>query len=138
MSDTFRPEVTVLSAAPFPIKFTVHEYAGVQVFTTDRILTPDEISALSQEQVQGILQESVGKRLLAAEDMREGLLILIPGLIGGYIFGLVERDVGDAAWGWRSANGTTVGILEFDTDDRHCWTCGGMMNLNSLSRLELG
>lgn len=135
--DEYPPVLTVLNAEPpgTPIRFTVREYIGTPIFTTGRTYTPDEISGLSPEECRTIIWEAMNKIATESEDMQEGLLILIPGMGDGYHFGLVDRKNG--TWGWKSPNGTLVGFLEFDTDDRHCWICSGTANLKSIMALDL-
>lgn len=116
------------------IRFTVHEQSGVAVFSTDRVVTREEVSTFTPDEIQDLIGASVDRPF--AGEMQEGLLLLVPGLLGGYIFAIAERD-GKGGWSWTSANGTTVGILEFDTTALHCWACVGMANLSALKRLDL-
>ena len=31
-----------------------------------------------------------------------------------------------------------IGTLAFDTDDRHCWVCSGLINRKCLDSVEMG
>jgi len=68
------------------------------------------------------------------DDLKEGDELAIPWLTGGYVLMTVQRGV----YGEVFAQGQPhIAVLEFDKDDRHCWTCGGIVNLRGLERLEI-
>jgi len=72
--------------------------------------------------------------LTAQEDIQEGIEVLVPWLSGGYMPMTVAIDDDGGFFG---RGGSCIAAFEFDTDDRHCWTCGGIINTKGLRKLEL-
>lgn len=109
-----RTELTVLPAADDPkVGWTVgHVYSGEEVFKA------------------GAPDVSLTRR----EDLQEGMEIIVATLVGGYRM-IVKRD-DDGELYAETANGLTGAFLDFDTDDRHCWTSAMAYNRRALKSLE--
>jgi len=107
--------VTVLPAddpnAP-KIGWTVHEYLGSRIFKQDALGTP----------------------LTNADDIKEGDEIAVPALTRGYYVMTVKKG----AAGELYADGDRLmAVLSFNEDDRHAWTCSGVINKRCLSKLSI-
>ena len=66
--------------------------------------------------------------------MKVGEVVFVPGLFGGYHEMTVESVDGRLQLGCEG----WIGTLAFDTDDRHCWVCSGMINRKCLDSVEAG
>lgn len=64
--------------------------------------------------------------LLSYNDIQPGDVIYAAFITGGY----AKVTVKDKKTGETDSN---LYMLDFDTDDRHCWTCGGIVNKKLLS-----
>jgi len=119
------------------------EYMGSEIFLVPKglqnrdpkKLTVDELAA-----IRGNIELARSSRdLFSVKDMNdlyEGVCILAPTIFGSYDWAIVDRFEGRSATA-RSPSGHTVYILEYDTDDRHCWVCIGSGNLAALKRIHL-
>lgn len=96
------------------IGWTVHEYSGGEVY----------------RMVDG---KPVHEPLTSKDDLKDGDTVLCPSLMG-YFIGTVRVD-GDEVY---ARAGDHIGFLEFNQDDRHCWTCSGTADLAALMKLEIG
>lgn len=125
------PPVTV-TEMPKPtstLNRTVREYIGVEVLTAPPGLTREEVLALSP------WPEDFKPEPIRTEDgIQEGSVVLIPALMGGLGVYTIERMDDGSLCGM---SGGMFASLEWDTDDRHCWVCGGTANLKAIQRLEI-
>jgi hypothetical protein len=88
--------------------FMVREYLGSEVYLLD--------------QEGHLIEEPLCRR----EDLRAGMEVAVPSLFGGYCKMRVEESIPDKE---RYAEDVhNVAVLEFDIDDRHCWTSSVMYN----------
>jgi hypothetical protein len=102
-------ELTVLPADntnQLKLNWTVREYMGCDVYIEG---DQDKKPITTKSGIK------VGDRLVA----------------WGYIIVVTELDPPSA----ETTSGSTLVILEFDKDDRHCWVAGGMINKRALKQL---
>lgn len=117
--DRMRTQMTHLDweegeGEPPKIGFVVREYSGAEVY---RLID------------EKIVKEPIKQR----DGLREGDVVACPSLLG-YFKAKIER-MEDGSLCARA--GDHIGFLEFSTDDRECWTCGGTANLAGIRRLEI-
>jgi hypothetical protein len=65
------------------------------------------------------------------DDLKPGDQIATVALLGGYLLLTVVKDNDGELYG---DSDNTIGMLEFDKDDRHCWVCTGHINKRGLAR----
>lgn len=66
------------------------------------------------------------------DGLKAGDVVACPSLFGYFAAKIEVFSDGRVT----ATNGNHMGILEFDRDDRHCWTCAGTVNLAGLKRLH--
>ena len=113
-----RTELTVLGAddpGQPTLGWTCQEYSGSEVFLVDAdnkvIRTP----------------------LTNESDLKPGIKVCVTTLFGDYLM-TIESD-GHRLSAITDSKGT-LALLEFDKDDRHCWTSPGAINLGAIKRLR--
>lgn len=102
------------------IGFLCYEVRGAEIYYFDREVHGD-----------GIVREKL--RTIPKDGMVEGLEILVPALVGGF---LVMKVVIDQYGQPQAHNEHTGAILEFAKDDRQCWVSLGAINLKGVKALE--
>lgn len=115
---TPRVELEVLPASPNAgqqVGFSVSMYSGSEVYLL----------------VDGKMVETP---ITARDGLKVGDTVACPSLMG--YFRATIKAGKDGALYAESPN-EHVGFLEFDTDDRHCWTCASTANMRSIKRLEI-
>lgn len=68
------------------------------------------------------------------DDLKVGDELAIPWLTGGYALMEVHRGEDGKLFAQGQPH---IAVLEFDVDDRHCWTCGGIVNTRGLEKLSI-
>jgi hypothetical protein len=113
-----------------PVGWTVREYLGTEVFR------PPE--GLTLEQVKNKLNWPDNFKLTPIRDekLKVGDPLLVPSWSGGMYVGTVQGDRNGDPY-FLSEGGSLVGGLEYNADDRNCWTCSGLGNVEAIQRLEL-
>jgi hypothetical protein len=111
------------------LNWSVREYIGVEVLTAPPGLTREEVLALTPWP-----EEFKPEPIRTEDGIQEGSVVLIPGLMGGLGVFTIERMEDGSLCGM---GGDRFATLEWDTDDRHCWVCGGTANLKAIQRLEI-
>lgn len=100
------------------INWTIREYDGSPVKLLEEVDGEEVV-------VDGVLTER--------GDLQDGTRILCPAL-----FGYFRATVKVGEDGELYAKGTKLtGFLRFDGDDRHCWTCWGAADLESILKLHI-
>lgn len=108
-----KQETITIPADPSPkreIGFVVRTYSGGEVYLLGRDGKVDETPLTSRS------------------DLKPGMEIAVPTLLG-YTLAVV-RDMTT----WESQG--CIGNLEFDIDDRHCWTSSDTINKKCLTKLS--
>lgn len=108
-----RTDVTVLPADDpdqKPIGFSVNMRHGVEVYRFASDGSVDETP------------------LRGYEDITDGTKLAVLGFSGGFHPMTVERSVS----GFTASNENLSAILQFDTDDRHCWITTGLVNMRAI------
>ena len=98
-----------------PIGFVTHIYDG-----------PEVLRQRPDGSVDPTLLQSLG-------DIQEGVWVVVPGFFG-YHRMKVERDQQGT---FTARSESLSALLQWDIDDRHCWTIGGLVDLRSLQNLSL-
>jgi len=93
--------------------WTVREYNGSEVYRFD------------------VLNQVLEVPLTGKDDIKPGMALAVPGLMGGYH----KMTVSDDCTGANNEN--LYASLEFNSDDRECWTCTGLINLKGVEKLSL-
>lgn len=114
-----RTELTVIPADSNKksIGWTCREYLGAEIYLLN--LLEGEIKPIETP-------------LSKKEDLYPGLHVYVPTLFD-YFIGIVQDDLKSAL----SENGNLSATLEFDTDDRHCWTTSLTINVGAMKRLKI-
>jgi len=122
-----------MAGADHDIKWQVREYIGAEVLTTPPDLTFEKAQRHTNWP-EGFKPEPIREE----SGIREGTVILLP-TIGGYAVAQVhvERGPEDDYTYYAQTPGGMMGLLEWDADDRHAWTCGGTANLKAIQKMEL-
>lgn len=111
-------KITVLSADdPNAIKlgWTITEYIGPEIYYLPKD-SADELVPVSIK-----------------EDLKEGSTFCTCGLSG-----LISFEVYKDEYGFPYGEcGNTMLCLQFDCDDRHCWTCVGFVNKRALAKMQI-
>ena len=104
-----RHDLTVLPAdqpGRKPVGFMFQQYSGGEVF------------------------KEKGAFLTKESDLCPGDRVWVPTLIGTILMTVIDTDEGLMA-----ESGSTLADLEFDQDDRHCWTSSMAFNKKALERI---
>ena len=72
----------------------------------------------------------IEKFLTKKSDLFPGAKIFVTTLVGDFIM-TVQKDLSFAI----TKNGNLIATLEFDKDDRHCWTSSSVINAKSIKYL---
>jgi hypothetical protein len=112
-----RVDLTVLPAdtPSKPIGFVCYEYNGAEIMLL----------------VNGKLDETP---LTRREDLWVGRAIIAPTLVGNLEAIVAARPDGTLYW---RAGEHTIGGLEFDADDRHCWVTTYAANMRASKKLTM-
>ena len=124
-----RTEIEVLSAdKPSDLKlgFVVHEYMGCPIQKAPLGLSFEEARKKSNWP-----DDFEPQNLFSKNDLKPGDLIICWGAIAKVGVSSNGEYLG------RSLDEGTLYFLEFSTDDRECWVCGGVANLKSIMKLNL-
>ena len=97
------------------IGFTVHEYMGVEVFPF----------------VNGEIDKNP---FINESDIYEGMDLAIPGLMGWFHIMKVHKDENG---NFYAKTENILASLKFNSDERHCWTCSGLINIKAIKKLYL-
>jgi hypothetical protein len=108
----------------------VREYQGVEIYRPPPGLTVAEVKDRTKWPKDFVLTP------VKTPKLKVGDLLLVPGLFGGMFLGFVRGDPDGNPY-FQSEGGSMIGYLEFRKDDRDCWVCGGLGNLEAIQRLEL-
>ena len=89
----------------------------------------DTIGWIAREYQGQEITDKAFNKLKNKEDLKIEMDILVPTFTGGYVIAKVKDE--------RYAETLNfLYLLEFDIDDRHCWTCGGIANKKALEKLK--
>ena len=115
---------------PPKLGWTVRTYSGTEVFRPP--------AGLTLAQAKNKLDWPADFELEPIQDakLKVGELLLVPGWSGGMYLGTVRGDQNGDPY-FLSEGGSLIGSLEYNADDRNCWTCSGLGNLAAIQRLEL-
>jgi len=112
------------------VGWTVREYMGAEVYRPPAGLT------LAEVRDKANWPKDFEPSPIREPKLKVGDLLLVPSPFGGMYIGAIRASPqGDPYF--QSSGGSLIGALEYDIDDRHCWTCGGLGNLDAIKRLEL-
>ena len=139
-----RQDLTVLGADDQKTCFldwTIKEHSGFEIFK----LT-DELKSLSNEEIYDDRYWPVDKHndpihhkiITAKDDLKAGDIIVGKSSLEDYLWGdgVVKSDEnGKLHVIFDCGN---MGILEFDTDNRHCWVCTGLINMACFDKCCMG
>lgn len=89
-----------------PVGWTVECRSGCEIFLLDEHDKP------------------IQKALTSRDDIKEGLRIYAPTLVGGVLATVVRDKDGDLVWETKGF----MGDLDFDSDDRHVWITATAIN----------
>jgi hypothetical protein len=121
--------LTVLSADsspnPKPLGFVVKEYMGSPVLRSKPGVT--ETKSYADIDTETVLRNR--------DDLKPGDYVFVPSLWGGLMRVQVQVDSYGVLYG--EDKDLHVG-LEFDADDRHCWTTAGYCNVKGIKKLSVG
>jgi hypothetical protein len=113
------------------IGWMVREYLGTEVYRPPAGLTAEQVMDRSQWPPDFKMEP------IRDEKLRVGDLLLCPGLGQGMFVGTVQGTRQGEPY-FRSIGGSLVGPLEWGIDDRQCWTCSGLGNVEAIQKLEIG
>lgn len=99
------------------LNFIINEYLGPEVF---------KFKSDGSVNVENTLQNY--------NDIHIDDKIAIPILTNNYITMIVNIDENGKFYGKCSNH---LAVLEFNTDNRHCWICMGLVNIKSIEKLEM-
>lgn len=110
------------------ITWMTQVYSGVEISKGPPGVT------LSQLKAQPWMPGFEPKPVRGKSDLKEGDVILVPSMFSkGRHFGTFHIDREGRPY-FLSHGGSLSGMLEWDLDDRHCWTCAGLMNLQGIKK----
>lgn len=112
-----RTELTVISAddPSYTIGWACQIYSGNEVFLVDAD------------------NKVISTPLTKKSDLKPGTKICVATLVGDYLM-TIESDGHKLSA--ITDNRGTLAILEFDIDDRHCWTSPGAINMRAIKKLR--
>lgn len=112
------------------LNWAVREYIGTEVYRPPAGLTRAEVRDRTK------WPEGFELTPVKTPKLKVGDLLLVPSLFGGMYLGTIRADQGGNPY-FLSEGGSMYGSLEFGKDDRECWICSGLGNLDAVQRLEL-
>lgn len=104
----------------------------IEVLTADEHDTKRTIGWVCYEYNGAEVTKDGKTPLTKREDIQEGYELWVPTLFGYYkMIASNSEEYG----GIYASSGRMIALLEFDKDDRHCWTSSGCFNAGAVRQL---
>jgi len=110
------------------IGWTVQEYTGVEILSTPPGMSFEQLQDTGNWPEGFTPAPITEENALKVEDN-----VLVASLSGGYALYTVEASDG----GLCGRSGGMRAFFEFGQDDRNCWVCSGVANVDAITKLEL-
>jgi hypothetical protein len=112
------------------IKWVAREYIGVEVLTAPPGMSRTEVLQGKSNWPKDFEPVPITDK----DAVHEGSVVLIPHPLGGMGAYQIKKNEDGTLSGH---SGSTMALLGFGEDERQCWVCGGLMNLDSIMRLDI-
>jgi hypothetical protein len=137
MPDEIKTETIEVKASREPeINFSVKIFeAGPPIHAVPEGLTKEEATLGSNYPRHEDGEIDVGPPLTEEDAIGPGDLILVPTIVGGW--SVMEVRFSEDSDSLFATNDVHMAPLNFNEDERHCWTTPGMFNMRALQNLEI-